>query len=461
MMTNVESAWQPQVGPQLSAICSGESGITELFFGGAAGGGKSDFLLGDFIQDLWQGKDWVGILFRRHSTDMDELIRRSSQIYPLLGGEFKVGAKTWKFDSGSELLFRYMDSDQDFPRYLGSSYSWIGWDELPTFQTLRPYNMMKSRLRGKAQHKRIRASGNPGGQCHGEVKRYFGIDKYPQGGVPLKDKASGMVRCFLPSKVSDNKILLDSDPDYPKRLMAMGDPELTRAYLDGDWDVSLGAFLSCSRNDILVDPFDVPENWNLFIALDYGESNPTAGVLVAVDSDDDLWVIDSYYSSGSGAEHADGIRKMIEGCSWTRGNGSFGRNPRMVLAPADMWTKRKPGEVSMARAPSDTFRERGVHLTKANMDRVNGWRNIANLIYNKRLRFFRGSTEPIVDSLLSLQRHTRNPEDASSGDDHGADALRYCVNHCYKPRYVDDRKENDGGRLIDQLSTDLIESRYG
>ena len=40
MMTNVESAWQPQVGPQLSAICSGESGITELFFGGAAGGGK-------------------------------------------------------------------------------------------------------------------------------------------------------------------------------------------------------------------------------------------------------------------------------------------------------------------------------------------------------------------------------------------------------------------------------------
>ena len=115
----------------------------------------------------------------------------------------------------------------------------------------------------------------------------------------------------------------------------------------------------------------------------------------------------------------------------------------------------------MARAPSDTFRERGVHLTKANMDRVNGWRNIANLIYNKRLRFFRGSTEPIVDSLLSLQRHARNPEDASSGDDHGADALRYCVNHCYKPRYVDDRKENDGGRLIDQLSTDLIESRYG
>ena len=127
-MSETQHVWSPQVPNQAMAITAGEC-IDELFFGGAAGGGKSDFLLGDFAQDLWQGSDHIGILFRRHSTEMDELIRRSSQIYPHLGGEFKVGAKTWKFQSGSELLLRYMDTDQDFPRYLGSSYSWIGFEE--------------------------------------------------------------------------------------------------------------------------------------------------------------------------------------------------------------------------------------------------------------------------------------------------------------------------------------------
>ena len=82
------------------------------------------------------------------------------------------------------------------------------------------------------------------------------------------------------------------------------------------------------------------------------------------------------------------------------------------------------------------------------------------MLYNGRLRFFRGTTDRIVDSLLSLQREVRNPEDASSGDDHGADALRYAINHCYRSRYVDERKENDGGRLIDQLSDDQLETRY-
>ncbi len=455
-----EFVWSPQMGPQAMAIMSGEA-IDELFYGGAAGGGKSDFLLADAVQDVEQGSDWVGIIFRRHTTDMDELIHRSMEIYGPMGGEYKVGIRTWRFPGGAEIRLRHMDTDADFMKYMGHSYAYIGWDELPTWDSLRPYQMMKSRLRGPAQHKRIRATGNPGGKCHGEVKRYFAIDKYPDGYVPLQDKESKMVRCFIPARVQDNRALLDADPDYPNRLMGMGDPELTAAYLDGNWDVSLGAMFSAMRSDLLVDPFEVPENWPLFMAMDYGENNPTAAVLLAVDYDDDVWVVSSYYSSGAGAEHARGIEAMIDECRYTSIGGAYGRQPRLLLAPGDMWTRRAPGDVSQARAPVDTFRDHGLPLSKANMDRVNGWRNIANLLYAGRLKFFRGSTERVVDSLLSLQRESRNPEDASSGDDHGADALRYGINHVYKARKVEDRPLNDGGRLIDQLADDLIESRYG
>jgi len=446
-------AWSPQLGPQTMAITARRV-IDELFFGGAAGGGKSDFLLGDFAQDIDQGDKWVGVLFRRHSTDMDELVHRSMQIYGAMGAEYKVGIKTWRFPGGAELRLRHMDTDADFIKYMGHSYSWIAFDELPTWDSLTPWNMMKSRLRGAAEGKRMRATGNPGGRCHAEVKEYFGITKYPAGYMPMRDKKSGMVRAFIPSLVTDNRELLSVDPDYPSRMMSMGDPALTRAYLDGDWNVSLNAYYEAHRDDLLVDPFPIPDNWSLFASLDYGEANPTVGTLLAVDHDDDVWVVNSYYSRGAGAEHAAGIKAMIQHCPWTRGDKRVeGRSPRLVLAPADMWTKRSPGEATQARSAADTFVAAGIHLTRANMDRVNGWRNVGNLLLSGRLKFFRGYADPIMDSMLSVQRDPRNPEDvAKGGDDHGADSLRYGINHVYKPRRMVPVNRADGNKLIAQIT---------
>jgi hypothetical protein len=40
---------------------------------------------------------------------------------------------------------------------------------------------------------------------------------------------------FIPSRVYDNKKLLDNDPDYISRLRELGSPELVRAWLEGDW----------------------------------------------------------------------------------------------------------------------------------------------------------------------------------------------------------------------------------
>ena len=73
-----EFAWKPQVGPQSAAIRA--AFVDELFYGGAAGGGKSDFLLGDFLQDVFQGAMWQGVLFRRSYPALDELVHRSHQI---------------------------------------------------------------------------------------------------------------------------------------------------------------------------------------------------------------------------------------------------------------------------------------------------------------------------------------------------------------------------------------------
>jgi len=186
--------------------------------------------------------------------------------------------------------------------------------------------------------------------------------------------------------------------------------------------------------------------------MDYGEANPTVCQLLAVDYDDDLWVIDEYYKADTGgADHARAIKALIAHCPYMPRSGKV----HLHLAPADMWTTRKPGEASQALAPKDSFASEGIHLTRANMERINGWRNLKDLLYAGRLKFFKGRTDRVLSSLASVQRDPNNPEDVmKGGDDHPADALRYGINHVYKPRQIkhEPKEIGTGIHLLDLIN---------
>ena len=59
---------------------------------------------------------------------------------------------------------------------------------------------------------------------------------------PVKDAETGLIRIFIPAKISDNPALLNNDPGYINRLRASGSPALVRAWLEGDWNIIEGAF---------------------------------------------------------------------------------------------------------------------------------------------------------------------------------------------------------------------------
>ena len=98
------------------------------------------------------------------------------------------------------------------------------------------------------------------------------------------------------------------------------------------------------------------------------------------------------------------------------------------------------------------------------MDRVNGWRNLKDLMYSTRIKFFKGRTDRVASSLASVQRDPHDAEDVQKGgDDHPADGLRYVINHVYKPRPVKqtDSRPNAGAQVIDLLeSMGKQKSRY-
>jgi len=283
--------WKAQEGPQLKAIQHGSPRkefefVDELFYGGAVGGGKSDFLLGDFGQDL--NKPWAphcrGILFRKTYGELEELISRSQEIYPLWfpGCVWHSADKVWTWPNGATLKMRYLESSSDWMRYWGHQYTWIGWDELPNWPDLVAYEKIKARLRSAhvVPNKRIRATGNPGGVGHHAVKKHFRIDEYPLGGVAFEE--GGMTRMFVRSRLSDNKLLTKNDPNYINRLRGLS-RDLVRALVDGDWDVVAGAFFdNFSSERHICDAFTVPKHWVRIRAGDWGSASPFAVLWAAV-----------------------------------------------------------------------------------------------------------------------------------------------------------------------------------
>ena len=66
---------------------------------------------------------------------------------------------------------------------------------------------------------------------------------------------------FIPSRVSDNRILLDKDPGYVDRLYLSGSPELVKAWLFGDWNITVGAYFPEFGQQPHYCPVQLPDHW--------------------------------------------------------------------------------------------------------------------------------------------------------------------------------------------------------
>jgi hypothetical protein len=122
---------------------------------------------------------------------------------------------------------------------------------------------------------RIEAGSNPGSIGHAWVKRTFITPKTSNEIWLTGEDEGGMLRQFIPAKLSDNPHLTEDDPGYAARLSGLGSDNLVRAMLDGDWDIIAGAAFEKLRRDThCVEPFVPPEDWIVFGSLDWGSSRP-------------------------------------------------------------------------------------------------------------------------------------------------------------------------------------------
>ena len=427
-----DSRWLPQPGPQLKAIEA--DWCDELFFGGARGGGKSDFLLGDYLEDIEHGKSWRGIIFRKTYLELEELQIRATEIFPAYGGQYKVNksvefpfSNCWYFPGGATLKMRYLEHERDADGYQGHQYTWIGFDELTNHATPYGYNKLKACLRNPhGIPGRIRASGNPGGKGHIWVKSRF-IDNAPPY-TPFDDPDTGLTRMFIPSKVTDNKYLRDNK-QYMSLLKSSGSAELVKAWLDGDWDVVAGAFFDCwDRTRHVIRPFTIPADWQRFRSFDWGSSRPfSVGWWAIADgtTDHPRGSIVRYREWYGASEPNVGLKLTAEAVA--EGIAKRDRGEKFAYSVADPSCWKVDGGPSIAeRMLREPYR---VLWRRADNQRINGWDQMRGRMVGIDDVPMIYTFDTCIDSIRTiplLQHDETNPEDIDTDmEDHAADDWRY------------------------------------
>lgn len=202
----------------------------EAFYGGAAGGGKSDALLMAALQYV-DIPGYAALLLRRTYADLMKKEAILDRAHEWLGPwvrrrEIKWRAREWRFEwsNGATLSFGYLAHDKHLTQYQSAAFQFVGFDELTHFPE-KHYRYLFSRMRklkGLNVPMRMRSASNPGNIGHEWVKQRFLVEGKRRG------------RVFIPSKMTDNPHL---DQTEYQEALAQLDP-VTRAQLEhGDWDI--------------------------------------------------------------------------------------------------------------------------------------------------------------------------------------------------------------------------------
>lgn len=423
------------------------SNTKHVGFGGARGGGKS-----------WAVRTKAKLLALRYAGIKQLIVRRT---YPelvnnhinILRAELSGLAKyndkdkIFRFANGSTINFSYCANDADLDRLQGVEFDIIFLDEATQ---LSEYQMktITACLRGVNNFpKRIYYTCNPGGQGHSYIKRIF-IDKNYIDGEDHDDYT------FIQSLVTDNKALLESQPDYIKQLQALP-PKLKEAWLYGNWDIFEGQFfddfiinppvskateLGLSVEDLraqhrychVIPPFDINSGqcrgWNIMRSYDFGYNKPFSMGYWAVDYDGVLYRILEIYGC---------TQTPNEGVKWTPDEqfkriAEFerehpwlkGRKIVDSVADPSIW------DASRGISTAEVAAKYGIYFTPGDNERIPGWMQV-----HYRMQFDNGgyarmyvfeNCKAFIRTMPLMMFSETKPEDLDTSlEDHCADEVRY------------------------------------
>ena len=434
-----------------------------IAFGGARGGGKS-----------WSVRTKTKLLCLRYPGIKILIVRRTyaelinnhiNFLRAELNGiaKYNKTEKVFSFGNGSTIKFGYCATDGDLDQYQGAEYDVIFLDEATQLQEMW-IKKITACVRGvNAFPKRIYYTMNPGGASHGYIKRLF-IDRQYEEGEDPSDYT------FIQSLVTDNKVLMATQPDYIKQLEALP-PKLREAWLYGRWDIFEGQFFEdfrttpdphkCHEAGISVEeafkqhrwthvipPFDLNSGecrgWNIMRSYDFGYGKPFSLGYWAIDYDGNLYrIMEMYGCTGTPDEGVkwspdEQFRRISEferEHPWLKG-----RNIIDSVADPAIW------DASRGESIADTAAKYGIYFSPGDNNRIPGWMQVHYRLqfdHNgyARMYIFENCKDFIRTMPLMMYSDTK-PEDLDTKlEDHIMDETRYmCMQHVITPIVPVERK---------------------
>ena len=301
-------AWEPDWWPADPAQQAYLNSKAELLMGGGqSGGGKSQVLAADAVQE-YQNPRLRGLLLRTTLEEMAELEDIQQKMYEPLGARWtrRRSIAAWRFPSGATIRPGYLAHDKHLKRYQGNPYSWLGVDE----SGQHPENRIRFMLGwlaapiGSGLRVRARFTSNPGGDGHGWQMKVFLRNRCPvhfpadyaddksletsvypgavyRGACWTDDSPVYKTTAFIPFRLIDNPFY---DENKRKSLLTQT-KALQQQLLYGCWCMAEGLYFDCIRPNDVVPYATIGDSWwwQHFISIDYGFGNSyAAGGMYAI-----------------------------------------------------------------------------------------------------------------------------------------------------------------------------------
>lgn len=446
-----------------------------IAFGGARGGGKSWVVR---FKAILLCLCYAGIkvmIIRKTYPELTE-----NHINPMIAllkcyhpdkreriASYNDSKKNIVFPNGSRILFRYCDNDKDAERFQGTEVDILFIDEA-THQSEERFKKLTACVRGvNGFPKRIYLTMNPGGEGHGWVKRLFIDRKYNSNENPDD-------YLFIQSFVTDNKALMEADPDYIAQLEALP-PKLRRAWLEGDWNVMEGQFFEEFRDDPdhyedrvnthVISPFDIPDGWQVYRSFDWGYNKPFSCGWWAIDYDGVAYRILELYGctntpnegvKWTPPEVFSEIARIEREHPWLKGKKVIG-----VADPA-IWNAESGKSIAEVAA------EHSVFFQKGDNERIAGWMQLHyRLAQDEKgysMMYIFSNCKAFIRTIPLLMYDEHKVEDVcTSQEDHVADESRYfAMCRQIKPRKAakpDEYKKLPQSVYLDIPKEDILPAR--
>ena len=210
-----------------------------------------------------------------------------------------------------------------------------------------------------------------------------------------------------------------------------------------------------NENVHVIEPFDVPFDWQDGISIDPGLKNPLSCHFYAVDFDGRVYVCGEHYESGlSVEEHAEKIKKVANKLGWRR--DGLGRLNAYIDSASNQKT------LSGVKSVAELFLDNGINVnTNVNKDLFTGINRVKSYFKNDKLFIFKNC----VNLIREIKAYRWGKEDLPiKKDDHSLDELRYYIMTKPKNTPPPERKSEvyiNKQRLIRRLNNNKRNGGYG